>query len=190
MLKRTRGYVLLTLLVLTGFAGQVSNQTISSRERHELVAALKTSRTSLLESLDGLTDAQLDFRPGSGTRTIRESAFLLRAAQKELVAAVEASGGPRRSTASLSLAEFLRCHNGRFACPSSKAPVANQLKETESFLIKYARTTTEDLHAQPVSTSAGTIDGYHALLRLPEMTRQCVASIRAVKAHPGFPREL
>jgi hypothetical protein len=189
MLKRTRGYVLLTLLVLTGFAGQVSNQTISSKERHALVAALKSSRSSLLESLEGLSPAQLDFRPAPGAHTIRESALLLRAAQQQLVQAVEESAAPHKTqAAALSVSDFMRCRNGRFTCTTGKMPIAGQLKETEASLIKYARTTTEDLHGQSVKTTAGTVDGYTALLRLPEMARHCVAGIRAVKANPLFPR--
>jgi hypothetical protein len=37
MFKRTRGYLLLTLLVLTGLAGRKHNETLTGKEREQLL---------------------------------------------------------------------------------------------------------------------------------------------------------
>jgi hypothetical protein len=44
MLKRTKGIFLLILLVLTGFAGRISSDTISRQERRFLIEHLKIPR--------------------------------------------------------------------------------------------------------------------------------------------------
>src|SRR5688572_20951061 len=72
MHKRTKGYTLLLLLVLTGLAGRLSTTTITSKERRFLIEELKESRTSLQKSVKGLTDEQLDFKASPGTWSIKE----------------------------------------------------------------------------------------------------------------------
>jgi hypothetical protein len=81
MFKRTNGYVLLTLLVLTGFAGRVTNETLHSKERRFLIASLKENRTELLTLVKGLSDQQLDYRPAKGVLTIREHLYHIVAAE-------------------------------------------------------------------------------------------------------------
>ena len=45
MHKRTKGYTLLLLLVLTGLAGRQSTTTITSKERRFLIEELKESKS-------------------------------------------------------------------------------------------------------------------------------------------------
>jgi hypothetical protein len=177
MLKRTRGYVLLTLLVLTGFAGQVSNQTISSKERTLLVSHLKTTKQSLLGSIDDLTHAQLTFKAGKTELSITERILALNAAQSALLASVEAvvnSGAKETTTASF----------------PAIAPddLIDGIKASQSHLIKYAKTTTEDLHAHTLKTATAAVDAYQALLILPTLTEGCLAEIEVIKKHPRFPK--
>jgi hypothetical protein len=181
MLKRTRGYVLLTLLVLTGFAGQVSNQTISSKERTLLVSRLKVSKQALLKSLDDITPAQLTFKAGTSETTIGDKILMLNATQTALLANVDAAiNGGKNSTIDL------------YSLPKNSTPDFNDLidevKATQSFLVKYAKTTTEDLHAHTLKTTAGPVDAYQALLTLPVLTENCLAEIEALKKHRRFPK--
>jgi hypothetical protein len=44
MLKRTKGCILLTTLVITGLAGTVKNSALTSQERKFAVSQLKESR--------------------------------------------------------------------------------------------------------------------------------------------------
>ncbi|HEX2535578.1 MAG TPA: hypothetical protein VHK69_17670, partial [Chitinophagaceae bacterium] len=59
MFKRTNGYILLALLVVTGLAGRISSDTISSKERRTLTGQLKDTRNALVKSVKGLTAEQL-----------------------------------------------------------------------------------------------------------------------------------
>ena len=54
MLKRTKGRILLTTLVITGLAGTVKNTTLSNQERKFAVSQLKETKTDLLRSIRGL----------------------------------------------------------------------------------------------------------------------------------------
>ena len=61
MLKRTKGYTLLLLLVLTGLAGRISTTTITSKERRVAIDELKESKVAVLKSVKGLSEKQLNF---------------------------------------------------------------------------------------------------------------------------------
>ena len=59
MFKRTKGYLLLTLLVLTGLAGNTHSNSLSGKERKVLVNHLKDSKTAFLKSVKNLSEDQL-----------------------------------------------------------------------------------------------------------------------------------
>ena len=49
MLKRTKGRILLTMLVVTGLAGTVNNSTLSNKERKFVIIQLKDTKTEASE---------------------------------------------------------------------------------------------------------------------------------------------
>ena len=182
MRKLTRGYILLTLLVLTGFAGQVSNQTISSKERTELVSSLKQAKKALLISVDDLTTEQLSFKPSKAEQSISEKILELNAAQTLLLSNVDATiNGTAIGLANTSAPTF---STANIAADN----VIDQFKASQSRLVKYARTTTEDMHSYQVQTASGRKDAYQALLELPALSKKCITEIEAVKKHPRFPK--
>src|SRR3982751_2395654 len=91
MLKRTKGYLLLTLLVLTGLAGNTHSNSISGKERRSLVNQLKDSKAALLESIEGLSDAQLNFKPAPDKWSVRECIYHLAVAENNLWTATSAA---------------------------------------------------------------------------------------------------
>src|SRR3954467_15471326 len=84
MFKRTLGYLLLTMLVLTGLAGRMHTDILSGKERRTLVNELKSSRTALLLSAAGLSKKQLNFRKGKNRLTIRELIYQLASIEHSL----------------------------------------------------------------------------------------------------------
>ena len=62
MLKRTKGRLLLTLLVITGLAGTLSNTALTEKERKFVVHNLKDTKSEVQKSIKGLSDAQLNFK--------------------------------------------------------------------------------------------------------------------------------
>ena len=72
MYKRTKGYTLLLLLVLTGLAGRISMTTVTSKERRLLIDNLKDSKAYLQKSVKGLSELQLNFKAAPNKWSIKE----------------------------------------------------------------------------------------------------------------------
>ena len=72
MLKRTKGRLLLTLLVITGFAGTLNDTTLTKQERKFAVSQLKDTKTDLLKCIRGLSEKQLNFKPSAGRWSIKD----------------------------------------------------------------------------------------------------------------------
>ncbi len=81
MLKRTKGRLLLTLLVVTGFAGTINDTSLSKQERKFAITHLKDTKTDLLKSIRGLSDAQLNFKPSPDQWSIKECFYHLAVAE-------------------------------------------------------------------------------------------------------------
>ena len=72
MLKRTKGYTLLLLLVLTGLAGRLFTTTITSQERRFLLDELKESKAGVQNAIKGLTEEQLNFKTSPEKWSVKE----------------------------------------------------------------------------------------------------------------------
>jgi hypothetical protein len=199
MFKRTRGYVVLTLLIVTGLASQVSTPTINSNERKLVISRLKESKKHFIASVNGLSEKQLSYKP-TGMHSIKEYCGLLDAYTKTTwsmaktalqlpaskdcrmteAACIKMSGDMAKSCCSKS------CSLGNISCNSG---VTSRLKERQAELIRYAKTTTEELHGHTIETPAGKLDIYEALLSISSKTNETTEVIRRIKAHAGFPAE-
>ena len=62
MLKRTMGRSLLTLLVITGLAGTINDNSLSKTERKTAIGLMKDTKADVLKSVKGLSEAQLNFK--------------------------------------------------------------------------------------------------------------------------------
>ena len=89
MLKRTKTYLLLSLLVITGFAGKIHSDAISGKERKVLVNDLKDTKKIFLQSVKGLSDAQLNFKPSADAWSVKECAYHLALSENNLWAMAE-----------------------------------------------------------------------------------------------------
>src|SRR6187551_3828204 len=77
MFKRTKGYFLLTMLVLTGLAGRLHTNILTTKERHYLVTELKTSKKELLKNVEDLSAKQLNFKADKNALSIKECVYKL-----------------------------------------------------------------------------------------------------------------
>ena len=202
MFKRTNGYILLTLLVLTGFAGRVTNETLKSKERRFLVTSLKENRTELLSLVKGLSDRQLDYRPAKGEPSIREHVADLVAAEKVFSAyAHKALAEGTDKNASSAARDTELTSQLAAGCPApvkstAKAATRPSLEETVDLYkeerakaIKYIRTTTQDVRAYTTPTPAGAADVYQLYLAMSAHQARHNAQIRAIMHSPGFPNK-
>lgn len=202
MFKRTNGYILLTLLVLTGFAGRVTNETLNSKERRFLVTSLKDSRADLTGLVKGLSDRQLDYRPGKGQLSIREHVSHIVAAEKAYNAYARKAldeGTDQDAAGTLPDTELAAQLAKRCPLPETtgvKATSRQRLehtldlyKEERAGAIKYIRTTTQDVRAYTTPTPAGAADVYQLYLAMSAHQARHNGQIRAIMQSPGFPKK-
>jgi hypothetical protein len=202
MFKRTNGYVLLTLLVLTGMAGQVTNETLNSRERRLLVNSLKDTRADLVGSINGLSVRQLDYRPAKGKPSIREHLYHIVAAESAFIAqARQALAHKAGAEGTAEINDVERAGQLAVECPplvsSPTAPATlrsvdetlEQFKEERAKAIKYIRTTTQDVRAHTTTTPSGPADVYQLYLGMCAHQARHTRAIKEILASPGFPRK-
>jgi len=182
-------------------------QTIAPQEREFLLDQLQKSRRVFLDSLAGLSEAQLKFKPGPDRWSVAECAehvavtedFLFDLVTEKILKApvnpqLKSSGREgdqqllkmvvdrsKKATAP----EPVR-PTGRFA---DLAAVIDHFNASRDRTISFARATREDLRAH-VSTGGpgGPMDAYQFLLLMAGHAERHTLQIEEVKAHQNFPK--
>jgi len=207
MLKRTKGRLLLALLVVTGMAGTLKNSTLSQQERKFCVNTLKETRSELVKSVKELSPAQLDFRPAAGKWNIRECLYHIALSEKmfseQLQTAMKEPANPeKRSAIKFTDSEFMQMAANRqqpATAPASLQPgkatwksaddALNAFKSDRSEHIKYIKNTTEDLRNHVTELSPGAIDCYQLVLFMTAHSERHLKQIREIMASDAFPKK-
>lgn len=204
MFKRTRGIALLILLVLTGLAGQVSNETLNSKERRYLISHLKDTRSNLLQSVDGLSEAQWNYKPAQDKWSIRECLLHLVLVEKSFTSlASETLKQPPAPNVSSKIKDeelvaAMANRNTAFKAPDQFNPATAPwktaaeavafFKENRAQAIKFVRTTTDNVRAFTAKAPFGEADLYQVYLGMSAHTDRHTRQIREIKDSPGFPK--
>ena len=206
MLKRTKGIVLLMLLVLTGLAGRVFSETISSKERKFVLDHLKDSKSYFLKNVKGLSEAQLNFKASPERWSIKECIQHITLAEGDLWNWVDATlkkpaNPEKRNEVKRSdeqVISMLENRSQKAQAPESIRPekatwktteeTLDAFKEKRAALIKYAKTTTDDMRNHISESPYGHFDSYQIVLLLSAHTRRHTQQIEEIKANPSFPK--
>ncbi len=206
MLKRTKGYVLLTLLVITGLANQVASDTLTSKERKFLTNNLKDTKESLAKSVKGLSETQLNFKQSADRWSVKECVQHLAIAEVNLwkmaeEALKQSSNAENRKEIKITDQEIINFTNDRskkFQAPETLKPeiskwkttqeAMNDFKENRMRLIKYVKTTTDDVRNHVAKAPFGSVDVYQVFLMTSAHTARHTKQIEEIKADPGFPK--
>jgi hypothetical protein len=206
MLKRTKGRLLLTLLVITGLAGTLNDASLTGKERKVVVNSLKDTKTNLLKGIKDLSDAQLNFKAAPDRWSVKECVYHITLAEKTLwgmfEAGMKAPATPeQRSEVKVSDEEISKMISDR--SKKAKAPemitpdkatwtsvndAVSDFKSQRAAIIKYAKTSTEDLRNHIFKLPFVTIDGYQMLLFISAHSNRHTQQLNEVKAHPDFPK--
>ncbi len=207
MLKRTKGRLLLTLLVITGMAGTLNNASLGSKERKFAVHHLKETKANLLKSVKGLSETQLNFKPAADRWSIKECFYHIILVENGLWAMFEATmktpaTPEKRSEIKVSDEEIIkmienRSQKAKAAEPflPAKASWKNMAEGITAFKasrgehLKYVKNTTEDLRNHVFQLPFGSIDGYQFLLFMSAHSDRHTQQINEVKADPNFPKQ-
>ena len=206
MLKHTNGIILLTLLVITGLAGRLFSDTISSKERRLLIDNLKESKSYLQKAVKGLSEEQLNFKPSAEKWSIKECVQHIALSEKNLWSMVD---GTLKSTANPEKRSEVKVTDEQVISlikdRSHKVQTSENLKpqqsswktadealeafkEDRNTLIKYAKTSTDDMRNHIAQTPLGYLDAYQMILLIAGHTKRHTLQIEEIKADPGYPK--
>ena len=205
MLKRTKGYTLLLLLVLTGLAGRLSTTTITSKERRLIIDELKESKAVVFKTVKGLSEEQLNFKTSAGQRSIKECLQQIIVVENHLWNMADASlNKPANPDKNKEIkltdqeAQALAYKDQKTQASKSLKAIKPPSKTTEEILdafknstndlIKFAKTSTDDMRSHILKMPTGYIDSYQMILYLSVQTRCYVKQIEKIKANPLFPK--
>ena len=207
MLKRTKGRILLTMLVITGLAGTINNSTLSNQERKFAVSQLKDTRTELLTTIKKLSAKQLNFKSSPDSWSIGECISHISLTEKMLwdkleLAMKQPANPEKRLELTLSDEDLLKTLEGRSAnvieteCLQPdierKQPVADALatfKSVRAAHLKYVKTTTEDLRNHFIQLPIGWIDCYQSIIFMASHSNRHISQINEILADPRFPKK-
>ena len=206
MHKRTKGYTLLLLLVLTGLAGRISMTTVTSKERRLLIDNLKDSKAYLQKSIKGLSEVQLNFKAAPDKWSIKECVQHIALAENNLwnmaeTALKQPATPEKKAEIKLTDAQVLAMvtdRTNKVKTTETFEPVKarwtttdeafNAFKDKRATLIKYAKTSTDDMRSHMVQMPFGYLDTYQLMLMIGEHTARHTMQIEEVKANQAFPK--
>ena len=206
MFKRSKSYLLLTLLVLTGFGGRIHSDTLTGKERKTLLADLKQTKKDFLHSVKDLSEEQLNFKPDANTWSVKECAYHIALSEYNLWSAVasalkEDPNADKRKEVKMTdeqVSKMIRDRSVKVKTSEAFEPsgakfknldeALRDFKEKRTDLVKYVKTTTDNLRDHVVTLPFATFDSYQFLLFLSAHTNRHTQQIDEVKAHPRFPK--
>ena len=207
MLQRTKGRLLITLLVVTGLAGTLNENSVSREERKYAVSILKDGRDDLLEKVKGLSDKQLNFKDPSTNQSIKECLLQITWSEERLwdniTNIMQQTANPEKRLAiTLTDEEIVKMTEQGTIAPSgantfklANAPwkatqnTLNNFKNMRKEHIKYMKSSTEDLRNHVALTPVGWIDCYQYILIMGAETKCYVQQIDNILQHQKFPKK-
>ena len=205
MLKRTTGRLLLSLLVITGLAGTINNNSLSKSERKYAIGLMKDTYKETLQNIKGLSEGQLNYKASPEKWSVKECFYHIVAAEKGLWSMLEGVmkspvNPEKRAEIKLTDQEFVSMIQDR----SKKAQAVDPLqprnikyqsideaiadfKTIRTDHIKYMKTSTEDMRNHVVTLPFGSIDCYQLYLMLAAHSNRHSQQMTEVKNSPGYP---
>jgi hypothetical protein len=197
--------LLFTLPVLFSSFTVVSKQAITDAERKFAVDHLNQTRTDLINAVQGLSEAQLNFKPAPDRWSVLECVQHITLASQSLVGYLQYTLTVKNDSnfkASFSDEQFIKMMEDR----SHKVQTSENLKPVHSpyktldetlkafnagrdSLITYVNTTNDDLRNHIAVMPFGKADGYQLILMISAHTNRHTQQINEVKADPNFPKQ-
>ncbi len=207
MLRRTTGRLLLLLLVITGSAGTIVNNSISKHDRKYALNLMKDSQKDVLKSVKGLSAAQLEYKTAPDRWSVKECVYHIAAAEKMLWGmfenAMKAAPNPEKRTEikvkDEELVMMVKDRSKKNQAPEPIQPkntgynsieeALADFKENRTAHIRYMRTSTEDMRNRVVQMPFGWIDCYQLYIFFAAHTQRHTLQLNEVKAAAGFPKQ-
>lgn len=198
--------LLLAVAVLSGITAFRPVQKNSQEDRTLLITQLQQTRDNLLKDVQGLTDAQLEYKPAPDRWSVIECVEHISLVEKAITDGeqhlVQQPANPERKKDIKTTDELIlknvedRSHKVKapeYGIPkhdySSDAEMIRKFTEQRDKLIDYVTNTKDDLREHIMDHPAlGPIDAYQLLLLDAAHTNRHTQQLEEVKADPGFPK--
>jgi hypothetical protein len=181
-------------------AGRAPASSLTALERQRLVAHYEMTESWLAEETEGLTPAQLRFRPAPGAWSILEVLDHLAVAgpiyYQDLQDAMKAPPArPRPSASDESVLWYGIDRTQRQKAVPAELPkgqvrdaqaALDILRKLHAKIVEYAKTTPDDLRAHVVKREG--CDAYQWMLLISTHEQRHVLQIREIKADAKFPK--
>jgi hypothetical protein len=179
-------------------------KTIDKSERDRIMSYYHSTRKQMLDTVEGVSDAQWNFRAAPGKWTIAEVVEHLTLVEPALAGmAMKAASDPARTTGTTKLKDedFVAGMNDRsqpaqapeMFKPSgkwtSREAVLDEWKARRDRNIKWLWETRDDLRGTLVKFGPGMVDAYQVLLAVPAHTERHLKQIAEVMASPNYPKQ-
>lgn len=182
-------------------------QTLSQGDRDFALSALHGSRKLFLDSVSGLSEAQLKWKPDAKTWSVMEVAehivaseeFVAGYAQKALQSPADPSKKqPKPRAMDEKVLAALTNRSQKAQAPEGLAPkgrfrtiaeLTAEFRKLRDRNIAFVRETQQDLRSHFAPSWMGDLDALQWLLYMAGHSERHVAQIEELKANPGFPKK-
>lgn len=205
MLNRTTGRIMLTLLVITGLAGTINDNTISKEERKSALSLMKDTYKEVMKTVKGLSPEQLAYSPAADRWSVKDCMYHIAVSEKNLWSffenSLKAPANPEKRTeikvTDDQFVQMLEDRTNKVKTTETMEPRNSGYKSMEEALadfranrmknIKYMRTSTEDLRNHVVQLPFGWIDCYQLYLMIAAHSNRHMQQMKEVMQSAGFP---
>lgn len=203
--RKKYGYILLTMLIVSGLAGIPTDNSLTKKERKFATEHMKDTKADLLNSVKDLTKEQLKYRSAPDKWTAQECVYHIAATETGLWQLLEttmkAPANPeKRSEIKMTDEQLLNTIQDRsFKAKTAESfePKNSPYKSLEDALgdfkekrtdhIKYLKNSTEDLRNHVAQTPLGWLDCYQITLLISSHSNRHTQQINEIKNEAGFP---
>jgi hypothetical protein len=178
---------------------------LSRKEKKFAVGYLEETRDYLFNTISGLTEEQLNFKPAEDRWSIRECIQHISLSEVSLRELLDASlnkpaNPEKKGEIKVTDDQMIRMYTDRsskFKAPETLNPVKSAFTTTEALnnfkmnrekLIKFVKHTKLDLRGYISPSPAGMMDAYQWVLAIGAHSNRHTQQIAEVKSHPNFPK--
>ncbi len=198
--------IILPILMLVLVSFTVSDAKLTKAERAFAIAEMTKTHDHLLSAIEGLSEAQLNFKSSPESWSIKECVEHIALSENIIFGmqqgTLEVAPDPsKRSEIKMTDEQILAMITDRSNKVKTKTPFEptgkfgsheNTLKEfttKRAEHIAYVKNTEDDLRNHYAEFPFGTIDAFQTLLFLSGHTERHVLQIEEIKASEGFPKK-
>jgi hypothetical protein len=203
-MKRTRILIWFALALLFSPAIFAQSGTLTPEERSYLIEQLTKSKQAFIESIQGLSEAQWNYKPAPDKWSIKECSehiilaedFIFAGSQKMLQAPAQPRAASSTPEHDRELFAMIQDRSHKATAPEPIRPTGQWPKASDAVAeftkrrnrnIGYIRDTQDELrtHSSP-DTPFGTMDAYQVIVVLAGHSLRHTAQIQEVKASVGY----